>query len=273
MKHLLIVLLLILAALPTLAQDPTTPQTPETLPVADAPLHADRAWAVVDSVELTEFDGKIAIRIRGSLADGCERPVITTIERQGALLFVDVYQAALPADTICPMILLFLDQVHILPELLVQDENGIFPLFLVVNSQHFHIAGNQFDEGAAEPESTDIVLTPLTRTGLDAVTDVVVTELATEEATDGNVYVTIRGTITNGCNDPVLARVIEYSADETDATVYMLDVFRAIREPETCPLREAPEAFEFSVKTPVKVGESAEFRAGDVTLTYTPEAE
>jgi hypothetical protein len=221
-------------------------------------------------VELTEFDGEIAVWIRGSLHDGCERPVITTLERHGAVLFLDVHQAALPADAICPMILLFLDQVNILPELLVKDENGVFPLLLVVNNQHFHIAGNQFDAGTPEPGNTDIVLTPLTRTGMDTVADVVVTELASEEAADGYVYVTIHGTIAVGCNDPVLARVIKYSVEDS---VYVLDVFRAIREPEACPLREAPEAFEFSVKTLVKVGESAEFRAGDVILSYAPEAE
>lgn len=260
MKKILVLLLLIFAALPIYAQD----EAPAFVPADEAPLHAERAWTLIESAELTEVDGEPALHITGSLPDGCQRPLFYTIERQMGILFVDVYQETLPGDTACPMMLIMIDETIPVSELLVEDENGTVPIFLVVNALHFHIAGNQ-PEGDATPETADIVLTPLTRTGLEGVTDVTVEEFAFEEGGDGFVYVTIRGTIAIGCNAPVLARVMAYPEGEN---VYVLDVFRAIREPETCPLREAPESFEFSVKTPVEVGKPAEFRAGDVILTY-----
>jgi hypothetical protein len=263
LKRILLIALLLVCALPAFAQEATE------VPAADAAPHAQRAWSLIDTVEITTVDDKPALHITGSMPDGCQRPTLITKERQGPVLFVDVYHEALPENTPCTLMLIPVEATVTVEELLTLDEGMTLPIFLVVNAQHFYVNVAQMEAAGTPLSVPEILLTPLTRTGLNN-EDVWVSELTYEEGGDGFVYVNIAGTVMLGCNDPVLSRVM--LMPDTEAT-YVIDVFRAIREPETCPLRDAPEVFEFSTKTPVEVGTPAVFWAQDVQLVYQPEGE
>lgn len=253
MKRILaILILLLIGAQSLLAQDVRV-----ILP--DEAVDIPRVLSVIESVEIEEEEGQPVLLIFGVMPDGCERDTLVTKERQGDVLFVDVYHEPLPpSGTACPKKLIPISLTLLAEELLALDENATLPTLLVVNDKHFaiHIAAIEPMPDAGLPP---MMLSPLTRTDL-RIEEVIL------QAHDEGVDVTIKGFLPEGCPDPVHSRVTALP----DQNSYVVQLFRAMEDPMMCPLTYVAVPFEKTVTTPADPSVAATFLIEETSYAYDP---
>jgi hypothetical protein len=254
-RYIALLMLLILGTQSLLAQDTLTISPEEAV---DMP----RVFSLIHSVEVVEQSGQPALLIFGTMPDGCERDTFITKERQGDVLFVDVYHAHVaPSVVACPDELIPLALTIPAEELLALDDSITLPTLLVVNDQYYaiNIAAIEAMPDAGLPP---ITLSPLTRT------DLAIKQVTTKPHNEGGVDVKIKGWLPEGCSDPVHSRVIP----RPDTNEYIVDIFRAIDDPMMCPMTSIAVAFDLTVTTPADADSEAVFFIKQEPYTYTPQA-
>ena len=258
MKRILALFLLLLLGTHSLfAQDATMISPDEA---AEFP----HVLSLVHTVEVMEQDDQPTLLIFGTMPDGCERETFVTKERQGPILFVDVYHAPVPASVVgCPKKLIPLALTIPAEELLTMDDNATLPSILAVND-HYYAINIAAIEAMPDAGLPPIMLTPLTRV------PVMVHSLSTQAHDDGFVDVIIKGVQTQGCSDAVLSRVWTISKTTHE---YVIDVFQALPDSNACPDTYVAVVFEIAVKTPVERDTAGMFTVDGKTIAHTPGAE
>ena len=256
MKRIFALLLLLLGTQAVFAQDAVNVSPEDAIDFARVP-------SLVNTVEVVEQHGKPALLFLGTMPDGCERETFFTKERQGDILFVDVYHAPVPASVVgCPKMLIPLALTIPAQELLTLDENATLPTILAVND-HYYAINIAAIEAMPDAGLPAITLTPLTRSA------VVVQSLRAQPRDDGFVDVYIKGVQTQGCSDPVLSHVIPMP----ETNEYVIDVFQALADPNACPDTYVAVVFNVSVETPAERENAAVFTVEGKSITYIPESE
>jgi hypothetical protein len=256
-KRLFVVLCLWIMTLPALAQDVVL------LPLQEGQTdHAARVWSFVQTVELVEQDDGFALEIFGTLPDGCERPTLITQERQGAVVFVDVFHDPMPQTLVaCPKMLLPIEAVIPLDAEFAPDEQGQRPGYVVVNNHYFQIMWTESKAAAPAQANPVAQLIPAVRTGLYSDT------MLTEARDDGFVYAFFAGWLPEGCPDPVVSRVVPKTDTPNE---YHIDIFRILENPLMCPLTYVAVPFEIAVKTPLTVDQTGAFHIAGQIMYYPP---
>ncbi len=259
MKRLFAALLMLtLSALPTLAQEATLipPEQENTGP---------HVMALIDDVKITQQDDQPQLLIFGTLPDGCDRPTLITKERQGAVLFVDVYHDPVPASVVsCPQKLIPVGVIVMAQELLMLDADQTLPTYLAVNDRYFTIHIAAIEPVGTPPAFPPITLTPLIRS------EVTVDSLTLETQADGVVYTTIKGILLRGCADTPVTRIIPMPQTGKIAPDYGLDIFQLLDSPDLCPDTYVAVTFELVVKTPLDPQHDGTIKILDKTVETTP---
>lgn len=255
MKHILTLLLLIILGTHSLfAQD-------ATMIPPDEAANFPRVLSLIETVEVVAQGDQPALLIFGTMPDSCERETFVTKERQGAVLFVDVYHAPVPPSVVaCPKKLIPLALTIPTEELLTLDEESTLPSILAVND-HYYAINIAAIEAMPDAGLPPILLTPLTRV------PVAVHALSTQRRADGFVDVIVKGVKTQGCGDPILSRVFTLSKTTSE---YAIQVFQALPDPNACPDTYVAVVFEIAVKTPVQQETAGVFTVDGKMIAYTP---
>lgn len=107
MIEILIQLLLTLLLLTGARQSPSAPPVAEVPPAATEGENVE-SRTLIDSVEgiiLESYPAQIRLIVSGSQPNGCDYPVQVRQQRDGNTVTVEIFRE-MPADSICPMMLL-----------------------------------------------------------------------------------------------------------------------------------------------------------------------
>ena len=209
LMRILVVFLIALLALPALAQD-------EELPV-QRPAH------IIETAEIEMTDDGAMLNLTGTLPDGCDVDAIMHTERQGEVVYVELYRE-LPGDVMCPaMLVMFEEQINVQDELFELDENETLPGYLVINHENaFRLNYAQIEpvEGATTPPP---LLTRLLRVS-DIIHDIAVD-------TDGEtITLNITG-MRGGCE---ATQHVRLQPNLDNESIIEVAAFRLIEEDQIC---------------------------------------
>jgi hypothetical protein len=151
----------------------------------------NRVYHPATNVALIKEGESFFLVLSGELPDGCAiLPNIRT-ERIGMAWFVDIYRD-IPFGIECPTELLPFEEKVATNDLFEADENGTLPMFIVLNGTIFGVERESIEADSAPQLSTLWVPTILP---YDTIT--------TRHTPEGDMEITIGGTLTDGCAVPI----------------------------------------------------------------------
>jgi hypothetical protein len=220
-----------LCVLPVLAQE----ATPDPL--------WERQAAGVETVTIQTETSEPLLVIAGLTGNGCETPLLTQVQRQGAVVFVEVYQEIVPTLAACPAEAQPFTLEVAAGALLELDADFTLPEYLAVNDQYFRVNIAAIEPVGELPALPPMQLSPLAREEVTLFTFT----LTSATSDDEQLAALITGELANGCEAPLL-----YHLDvvEPNTSVYTLDMFRLLEPAIGCPMMLQPFEVELVLPLP-----------------------
>ncbi|MGB1285127.1 MAG: hypothetical protein ACPG7F_01225 [Aggregatilineales bacterium] len=189
------------------------------------PMRADH---IIDTVEIEMTDDGAVLVLTGTLPDGCDIPTQITAERQGAVVYVDIYRDV-PPNIACPAMLVnFEERIDVDQWLFTLADDETLPTYLLINDYNaFRLNYAQIEpmpDGADTPPPPAPLLTRMNRID-DAIEQLIV------DATDNNhVSLTLTG-MRDGCDSEQHVRLVP---DMDSDTLMLVEVFHLVFEDQAC---------------------------------------